>query len=213
MKLKPDELTANGYVQLEQLSHNELVPFIRTYMKKKTKYALFYKVSNGLLFAFAGYFFVYGFHRPGYSLGLQFTHLSYGLAIAFLLLPLHEYIHVLAYRSQGATNTSYGANLKKFYFMALADQFVANRREFEIVALAPFVTISTVLIFLLFALPSSYTLTLIAILLAHTAMCSGDFGLLSFFEYHQDRNPITYDDIENKISYFYMQPAEQQINK
>ncbi|MBK6772571.1 MAG: hypothetical protein IPG78_10715 [Ignavibacteria bacterium] len=35
MKIKPDELTKNGYVLLDKLGHKELVPFIRTYMKKR----------------------------------------------------------------------------------------------------------------------------------------------------------------------------------
>jgi len=60
------------------------------------------------------------------------------LAIAFALIPSHEYIHVLAYKSKGAKNTSCDANLKKFYFMAIAYRFVANKKEFQIVALAPF---------------------------------------------------------------------------
>lgn len=203
MKIRPDQLTENSYILLDKLGHKELVPFIRTYMKKRTKYSVFYYLSNLIVLGLAGYFFVDGYNLPGYNLGDRFTHFSYGLAIAFLLLPLHEYIHVLAYKSQGATNTSYDANLKKFYFMALADKFVANKKEFEIVALAPFTIITTVLTVLLFLVNPDWTLTIIGALLTHTAMCSGDFGLLSFFEFHKDKETVTYDDVENKISYFY----------
>jgi hypothetical protein len=209
MKIRPDELTEKGYVLLDKLEHKELVPFIRTYMKKRTKYSVLYYVSNFIVFGLVGYFFVQGYNLPTYSFGERFTHFSYGLAIAFALLPLHEYIHVLAYKSQGATNTSYDANLKKFYFMALADKFVANKKEFEVVALAPFIAITTTLIILLFVATTNWTLTISSVLLAHTAMCSGDFGLLSFFEFHKDKEPVTYDDIENKISYFYRQTSER----
>jgi RNA polymerase sigma factor (sigma-70 family) len=45
--------------------------------------------------------------------------------------------------------------------------------------------------------------------LAHAAMCSGDFGLLSYFEYHKTKQVATYDDVENKISYFYGQVDER----
>ena len=203
MKIRPDELADNEYVQLDVLRHEELVPFIQTYMKKLTKYSIIYYISNILVFGLVGYLFIQNFNLPDYSFGERFTHFSYGLAIAFVLLPLHEYIHVLAYKSQGATNTSYDANLKKFYFMALADKFVASKREFEVVALAPFIIITTTLTILLFVVSSAWTLTVASILLAHTAMCSGDFGLLSYFEFNKDKNPVTYDDIENKISYFY----------
>ena len=212
MKIRPDELTENGYVLLDNLGHKELVPFIRTYMKKHTKYSLFYYLSNLIVFGLVGYFFVQGYQLPNYSLGDRFTHFSYGLAIAFALLPLHEYIHVLAYKSQGATNTSYDANLKKFYFMALADKFVANKKEFQVVALAPFIIITTTLIILLFVVNINWTLTISSVLLAHTAMCSGDFGLLSFFEFHKDKEPVTYDDVENKVSYFYIQANDSDMN-
>ncbi|MBK8644354.1 MAG: DUF3267 domain-containing protein [Saprospiraceae bacterium] len=212
MKIRPEELTENGYVLLDKLGHKELVPFIRTYMKKRTKYSVFYYLSNVIVFGLVGYFFVQGYNLPNYSFGDRFTYFSYGLAIAFALLPLHEYIHVLAYKSQGATNTSYDANLKKFYFMALADKFVANKREFEIVALAPFTFITTTLIIFLFVADNNWNLTISSVLLAHTAMCSGDFGLLSFFDFHKDKEPITYDDVENKISYFYGKNSETKTN-
>ena len=203
MKLRPDELSAKGYILLDELGHKELVPFIRTYLKKGTKYTVFYYLSNLVVFGLAGYFFVYGYNLPDYSLETRFTHFACGLAVAFLLVPLHEYIHLLAYKSQGATTTSYDANLKKFYFMALADKFVANKKEFEIVALAPFVVITAVLGILLFVVSATWTLTILGILLTHTAMCSGDFGLLSYFEFHADKYVVTYDDTEHKISYFY----------
>jgi hypothetical protein len=172
-------------------------------MKKRTKYSVFYYISNFIAFGLVGYFFVQGYHLPNYSLGDRFAHFSYGLAIAFALLPLHEYIHVLAYKSQGATNASYDANLKKFYFMALADKFVANKKEFEIVALAPFIIITSLLTVLFFIVNTNWILTISSVLLAHTAMCSGDFGLLSYFEFNKKKQVVTYDDIENKISYFY----------
>lgn len=203
MKIRPEELTENGYVLIDKLEHKELVPFIRTYMKKRTTYSVFYNLSNLIVFGVVGYFFVQGYNLPDYSFGSRFIHFSYGLAIAFALLPLHEYIHVLAYKSQGATNTSYDANLKQFYFMALADKFVANKKEFEVVALAPFTIITSLLTVLFFVVDTNWALTISSVLLAHTAMCSGDFGLLSYFEFNQEKQVVTYDDIENKVSYFY----------
>lgn len=209
MKIKPEELSEKGYVLIDKLGHKELVPFISTYIKKRTKYSVFYYLSNIVVFGLVGYFFVQGYNLPNYSFGDRFTHFSYGLAIAFTLLPLHEYIHVLAYKSQGAINTSYDANLKKFYFMALADKFVASKKEFEVVALAPFIVITTTLIILLFITSTNWSMTISSILLAHTAMCSGDFGLLSYFEFHKDKQTVTFDDVENKISYFYGRTENQ----
>ncbi|HEY1048048.1 MAG TPA: DUF3267 domain-containing protein [Bacteroidia bacterium] len=202
MHLKPNELNGNGYQLLDQLDHKELVPFIRTYIKKRNKFSFIYNLSNVLCFAFAGYCFIRGFNSPEYNLGANLSHFSYGIALAFLLLPIHEYIHVLAYKSQGALNTSYSANLRKFYFMALADQFVANKKEFVIIALAPFVFISGSLILCMFFCPSDWIITFAGSLLTHTAMCSGDFGLLSYFDYHKDKEVLTYDNIESKTTFF-----------
>lgn len=210
MKIKPDQLTENGYVLLDELGHKELIPFIRANMKKRTKYSVFYYLSNIFIFVFVGYLFVQGNNLPEYSIGDRFTHLSYGLAISFALIPIHEYIHVLAYKLMGASNTSYDTNLKKFYFMALADKFVANKKEFEIVALAPFILITSMLVILLFIANASWILTISGILLAHTSMCSGDFGLLSYFEFNKEKQPVTYDDVENKISYFYGRIGERE---
>lgn len=203
MIVRPDELTEKGFVLLDKLEHKELIPFIKIYIKKRTKYSIVYNLSNFLIFGLVGYLFMIGFKQPDFDFGNRLTHFSFGLAIAFLLVPLHEYIHVLAYKSQGATNTSYDVNLKKFYFMALADKFVANKKEFEIVALAPFVIITSILTILFFIVNPNWNLTIFGILLMHTAMCSGDFGLLSYFEFNNDKQVVTYDDIENKISYFY----------
>lgn len=203
MKLSPHELTQKQFILLDKLDHRELVPFIRLYINKRTKYAVFYYFINILFIILAAYFFMAEKHLPGYLFMDRLSHFSYGIALSFALLPLHEYIHVLAYKSQGAVNTSYSANLKKFYFMALADKFVANKKEFTVVALAPFVSISLIFTLLLFAVPAQWMLTVTATLLMHTAMCSGDFGLLSYFEFHKDKEVVTYDDIENKVSYFY----------
>lgn len=206
MKIKPEELPSNGYEMLDQLGHNELIPFVRKYLKKRTPISIFYTCCN-ILFASAILFWFWKCYGTGnFNLGDGFGNFAYGLAIAFTLIPLHEYIHVMAYKSQGALNTSYDANLKKFYFMALADKFVANKKEFYIVALAPFTVINSVLLICLLFTNQLWTFTILGILLTHTAFSSGDFGLLSYFDFHKEKDLVTYDDIENRISYFYGRP-------
>lgn len=202
MKIRPEELTENGYVLIDSLGHKELIPFVRTYLKKRTPISLFYTVSNVVIAGIIVFWFCKFYRTDNFNLGDGFTHFSYGLAIAFGLIPLHEYIHVLAYKSQGALNTSYDANLKFFYFMALADKFVANKREFRVVALSPFVVITTILILLLFFTSQTWTFTIFGVLLTHAAFSSGDYGILSYFDFHKDKNIVTYDDKANGISYF-----------
>ncbi|MEQ8238389.1 MAG: DUF3267 domain-containing protein [Cyclobacteriaceae bacterium] len=212
MEISPEELEERGYVQIEEMEHHDIAPFLQKYMKKRTIYSVFYYTSNLVLLGFLGYYFAEGYGSSDYSFAARFAHFSYGLPIAVALIPLHEYIHVLAYKSQGAKQTSYDANLKKFYFMALADKFVANKKEFEVVALSPFIVISAALIGLLFMVNPDWVLTVLAVLFAHTAMCSGDFGLLSYFEFNKEKQVVTYDDIENKVSYFYGRISEKEKN-
>ncbi|MBP7269158.1 MAG: DUF3267 domain-containing protein [Bacteroidia bacterium] len=202
MDLKPEELTERGYVELDRLDHQQLPPFIRQYLGRWNAYTVSYYIAN--LLALAGVVWVFLKVAPDTvpAVGDRFTRLSYGLALAFLLVPLHEYLHVLAYRSQGARQTSYGANLRKLYFMAIADRFVANEREFRIVALTPFVVITALLVLSLPFLNPAWQLTISGTLLTHTAMCSGDFGLLSFFAAHRKDGVVTFDDQPAGMTWF-----------
>jgi len=156
-----------------------------------------------IVLGLVSYYFVEGYNLPNYSFSVRLTHFIYGLAIAFGLLPVQEYIHVLAYKSHGAKNSSYDANLKKLYFMALADKFVSNKKEVEVVALSPLSIATLILILFQYFVNSEWTLTVASVMLAHTAMYSGDFGLLSYFKLNKEKQVVTYDDNENKISYFY----------
>lgn len=206
MNLKPNQLQQNGYVLLDSLEHKALIPFIQIYLKKKTFAVIFYWAANMLIFLII-LLRLYQFYQPEkFKFGDVIGHLSYGFALAFCLIPIHEYIHVLAYKSQGAKTTSYDVNLKKFYFMAIADKFVANRKEFTVVALAPFVLISFAFLIVFLCVEPLWTFTILGILFTHTACCSGDFGLLSYFEFYKHKKIVTYDDKENGISYFYELP-------
>jgi len=203
MKLKPEDLTQQGYSLLDKLDHSELVPFVRMYIRKRTKFSVLYYFCNIASVALIVFYFIKYNGSPGFSIGKGFSYMSYGLAFTLLLIPLHEFIHALAYKSQGAKQTSYDMHLKKFYFLAMADKFVANKREFQIVALAPFVIISSSAIVGLFFAAPLWSFAMLGILLMHTACCSGDFAMLSYFDFHNDISVVTYDDKENKVSYFY----------
>lgn len=203
MNITPVELQEGNYELIDVLNHKDIVPFIRTYMKKRTIFSLAYVISNVVVFLLIVVIFVVNYKSGKVSFDSALTRLSIGFALAFLLVPLHEYIHALAYKSQGAKKVSYDANLKKFYFMALADQFVANRKEFTIVALPPFLTISISLLLLIAVVNLLWCFTLLGILLTHTAFCSGDFGLLSYLEYHKNEYIVIYDDKAKGLSFFF----------
>ncbi len=201
MQLTPEQLTAQGYTQLDKLDHLELVPFVRLYLNKPTVISRIYIALILMFFAVLVALVVY--YAQLYSLGKSVQFASFGMLAAFLLIPVHEYIHVLAYKYVGAKRTSYDAHWKKFYFMALADRFVADKKEFQIVAMAPFVTITFVGISTSLLVGDAWTITAMATVLVHGAFCSGDFGMLSYFYFHKDKEIVTYDDVPARTSYFF----------
>jgi len=200
MQIKVQDLAQNGFIEIDSIHHKELLPFVKTYLRKKTFSSIFYNIMNGTGGALL--VIIYWIYESQFKLEDALSHFSYGIGMAFLLIPLHEYIHVLAYQSQGAKETSYDANFKKFYFMALANGFVANKKEFRIVALAPFVSISLVLLVSLFIVPPIWKFTCIGVFMTHTLCCGGDFSLMSYFEFHKDKTIVTYDNTDEGRSYF-----------
>ena len=70
-------------------------------------------------------------------------------------------------------------------------------------ALAPFVVITAIAI-ATFLVGNVYTKWVsVGVLLGHSTLCGGDFAMLSFFEEHKEKEMFTYDDMENKVMYFY----------
>lgn len=201
--MRVEELEANGFTLLEELEHDRIMPFIREQLKRSTpaKWALALATFLPLGFAVGS---AWAYHEQGrLQAGDALGRFSIGIALVFALIPVHEHIHVLAYRSQGATSTSYAVDLRRFVFMALADRFVADRKAFRIIALAPFVIISSVLVGLMpFADPPAL-FVLLGALFMHTGACSGDIGLLAYLYLHRDKDVVTYDDVPAKRSYFF----------
>ncbi len=128
--------------------------------------------------------------------------LGFGIVLT-LLIPVHEGIHGLVYKILGAPKVNYGANLRNFYFYAVADGFVLDRNAFRLLALAPFVLISIAAIIGI-AFTSIYWQWICwGILLMHVGACAGDFGMLGFYTRHKDGNIFTYDDVPGKVAYFF----------
>ena len=208
MKLTPEQLKENGYELLAELDHMELIPFIREYARKPTRFFKLYRWLNVACFLLLGGLIAFAVYSDKLSFGDCILQVCSGIALTFLLIPLHEYLHALAYKKVGAKHTSYDVNWKKFYFMAVADRFVANRQEFTFVALAPITVISGLLIIALPFATLQWAIIIASLLLTHTAFCSGDFGLLSYFDFMKNTDLATYDDKDNKVSYFYGKPLK-----
>ena len=88
------------------------------------------------------------------------------------------------------------------YAYAIAHNFIADRREFIRIALAPFVLIN-LLLAVLAVLFVPLRFYLLGVLLIHTAGTSGDFTLLNLFWLNRHQAVYTYDDASEQRSYFY----------
>ena len=192
------------YRLVRAMSIAELKPFVVENIKKKNKYASSYMMLTYVLLFGTIAFIAFFPTENKEQFKTLLMYFGIGIALSFsLLIILHELIHGMAYKIVGAPKVTYGGNLREFVFYAAANKFVANRTSFFTVALAPFVVI-TVLSIVTFLVGNVYLKWLaVGVLLGHSTLCGGDFAMLSFFEEHKEKEMYTYDDMENKIMYFY----------
>jgi len=202
MNITPEQLAQEGYQLEAELPMMDMLPFIRKHIYGRFLPSMIYW---GFVIAFL-LWIVSIFFLSEAPASKAWIYICYGFAIAFLLIPLHEIIHGLAYKHVGAKNTAYDVDWKSLIFMATADRFVANRKEFRLVALAPFVLITLLLLIIFPFCNALWQFAILGSLFLHTSACAGDFGLLSFFHAHRDKEIVTYDDVPNKVAYFYARP-------
>lgn len=207
MKLSPESLESNGYQLIDRLDHKELVPFIQQYLFQKSFWPVSFLGFILLMLAAIGLMIGAGIStHPYFNTNDAFVKLSLGFASAFLLIPLHEYIHTIAYRLCGAREVTYDADLKKLIFMAMAHRFVAGAGEFRFIAIAPFATISLLGFATMPFLGGYHIYNALGLVFMHAAFCGGDFAMLAYLDFHKDKEVVTWDDKVNKVSWFYGKP-------
>lgn len=191
------------YRLIKALKHEEIVEFIRAEMQQRTWVARLFIGLNVLLLAWVLALFGVTIKVGTLPILQVIKFFALGIVMASsILIPIHEWIHGLAYKWAGASKIAYGGNWKKFYFYAVAPNFVVNRRKFLVVAIAPFAVITTLTLIGIFLANPLYDWVGWGVLLIHTTACIGDFGLLNFYARHK-QEIYTYDDIEENVSYFY----------
>jgi hypothetical protein len=120
-----------------------------------------------------------------------------------LCVPVHELLHIVPYWISGARKIRIGMDLKQYLFYVTAHRHVASPLQFRIVAIIPFLLISTGLVVLIQIMPGLWKWSLSLFLFVHTTMCAGDFALLNFYFTRKGRKVFTWDDADSKIAYFY----------
>ena len=195
-----------SYTLLLMLPHDEIMPFVENQIKSKTATIRLYFALNILLAATVLLIATLNIwqNRIGFWEVLEYFGMG-SLLVFIVLIPIHEGLHGLAYKITGAPKISFGANWRMFYFYAVADQFVANKKSFIFIALLPFAIISILIVPFLFFVALAIKWILLGVLFMHTAACVGDFAMLSFYEQNRHaKELLTYDDVSQKRSYFYV---------
>ena len=199
MRIKPSELIGNGYELQSQLQHNDIAVFIQPYVFRKNIASVFYWLFTFCILACS----IYQIFTCDIGIGKSFEFFALGFCGLLPLIPLHELIHGLFYKIDGAPSVQYKANFKKFIFYAMADQYVINFSSFVVLALAPFVIINSLLLIAIILTTGSLSFLFAGMLFIHTSGCAGDFALISYFLENNYKSLVTYDDISKGMSYFY----------
>ncbi len=206
MKYSVSELQDENVFRLVKvLSLEDMVQFVFRQMKN-------HNVTNVVFYAFAFCSFVWMVWTffftllPGqWNWTRIMLHCFYGFILwPIMLIPVHEIIHAASYKLAGASQIKFGIKPEYYLFYVTTDKYVIGKTRFMMVAFTPFVTISIVLILLIFNTGYPLSWSFITSFFVHTTMCIGDFAIAGFFMDFPDQEMYTYDDTEREETYFYV---------
>lgn len=193
-------LASPEWREMADVSHKHLLNFVADYFwRKRTSIILLHHaisvVLTGLLIVIAALS----------DSSVEWWMGRLGLAVVLLLvaiLPLHEVIHAIAYRLQGARDIRWGIQWMPLAVYVVAHDFVVNRAMFTFLALAPTVIIGAALLVCAAAgVPDRASPLMLALL--HHGGTAGDWALLNFFLAHGGTEIVTVDDADRHRSLFF----------
>jgi hypothetical protein len=203
MALQVEDLEDHSkYRQILKISYDDLIPFIFDYLKRISGVTVFFWSACFVFLCtavrirlnIAGFF----------PLNDIVLHSALGMIVfPVIFIPLHELLHIIPYYLSGARKIRVGMDLRQYLFYVTAHRYVATPLQFRIVALVPFVLISTAVIIIIPMVPGLWRWSLSLFLFVHSTMCAGDFALLNFYFMRRDRKIYTWDDADEKVAYFY----------
>lgn len=188
--------------KIVEIPYSGLLDFIMTQIRKRSAVTLFFWFTCVTFLAMAIYIRIT--IAGQYALSQIILQTLTGIIIFPLIsIPLHEFIHLVPFYLFGARNIRAGMDLSQYIFYVTAHRHVTAPSHFIIVALAPFVIISLIILLLIFSNPGIWKWSLSLFLFLHSTMCAGDFALLNFYWINREKKIYTWDDAEKKIAYFY----------
>jgi len=193
---------SSSYEKVLTLPYNEIGPFVLREIARPSRPMIRIWVTLAVSFFLSVWFWpgvVFNPEHPGILSGL-----AAGLIlIPVVLIPVHEGAHLIPFLLAGARDIRFGSDLSQGIIYVTAHRYVAERRLFSIVALAPFVIMTSSLLLGILLAPLWWKWVLSMSLFAHTTMCSGDAALLGFMSSFGNRKVYTWDDADLKEAYFY----------
>jgi hypothetical protein len=202
-----DEIIQNpDYIEIESVKHSDIKAQVIKEFKENRGWAVIanvYQIIGVLSFiAGASTAFIH-FYEDRETVYLLWA--GIGLVFTFtLLIVFHELIHAVAFKLIGANNLTFGMVLRKYIFYVEADHELINYSQSKKVALAPVVIIGLISLTgmaVFYIHPVFYFF--LSVLSIHSLLCSGDFGILCFFQNRPDMEILTYDRKDEKKTYFY----------
>jgi hypothetical protein len=184
------------------ISYKDLIQFVFDYLKKKSGLTISFWISCLAFLSAAVFFRVCAAGKFPESRILFHTALGM-IILPVLIIPVHEFLHVIPYYLSGAKNIRVGMDLRQYLFYVTAHRYVATPLQFRIVALTPFLVISIGLIVALILLPGLWRWSLSLFLFVHATMCAGDIALLNLYWINKNKKIYTWDDVDKKEAYFY----------
>ena len=202
MSLKVEDLeNSQKFRQILVVKYTDLVDFVFDNLRK------FNPVIASFYFLCVVFLGIVIYVRIVLVQGHSFANIMYAF-LGFLVfpvfsIPIHEVLHAITFYISGARDIRVGMMLKQYMFYVTAHRYVASPVQFIIVALTPFLVISLAAICLIITLPPLWKWSFSVFLFVHSTMCIGDFALINFYYMNRGKKIYTWDDAENKITYFY----------
>ena len=193
-----------GYRVIDSFTYSDIKLFLMRNLPKTTFRAIYIGV---LLLVLFGVGFMIALWQESQSASQFFLEIGKSVILALVgyavIVPLHEIIHWIIYRTEGAADVRFGAIWRSFVFFAAAHNFLTDYKTFKRIALAPLRILSGLLVvLLLFPLPLWGKIAIAVLLFFHLLSCSGDLMMLAYMSRYKGREVYTVDDIDNRYTYF-----------
>ena len=208
MSLTVEELdSSQNFRQILVVKYADLISFVFDNLKKFNLLIAFFCFLCAAFLGVSVYLRIALIATYPLSKVILYSFLGF-LIMPVISIPIHEALHIIPFYISGARNIRIGMDLKQYMFYVTAHRYVASPLQFIIVALTPFLLISLATIYLIIILPPLWKWSFSAFLFVHSTMCAGDFALMNFYYINRNKTIYTWDDADNKTTYFY----EKKIN-